>query len=573
MEKETESKRKQIVKKAAVIFLVVLMILTFFSNTIMNYSLPEVSTEPVSSGSVSNKVRGQGTVETNSDYEVMVSGARVVKEVKIESGQEVKAGDVLFTFEEGENTELEAEQETLDQMELEYAKSLLKNAPDYTSDNMDIASAKEDLEEAINDQKEAASNEKKLKTAKKEASEAKKKVDAQQKKVDSIQEKIDAYGEVGSYDEAQANVTTLSRELDNLKKELSYLREDLAALKRGEELENEPEATVTSKEREISYKEIEVSNKETDLANAKATASALKSTSTTVSQLKENLTKETKALTAMQETLAEKNAKVEELSAKPSAKDAAKTVKEKRKTLEQMLLALKSRKSEDAINEKTDSMNMQADKEKIEKQKAKVEKIKASSDLKEIKAKEDGVVSEVNCKEGDSVTADVPLAKIQLAESGYIVNVTVTKAQAKLVRAGDEATVENIWDDDIEATVKSIKASPDNPNQNMMITFEVKGNVNPGETLALSAGTKSNRYDAVVPNNAIREDSKGKFVLIVTVKGTPLGNRYKVKRADIEVQASDDTSSGVTGGVYEYENVVTTSSKPLENGMQVRLAE
>ncbi|MCM1179676.1 MAG: HlyD family efflux transporter periplasmic adaptor subunit [Clostridium sp.] len=573
MEKETESTRKQIVKKVAAIFLVVLLILTFFSNTIMNYSLPEVSTEPVSSGNVSNKVRGQGTVETNSDYEVMVSGARVIKEVKIESGQEVKAGDVLFTFEEGEDTELNTEQETLDQMELDYAKSLLKNAPDYTSDNMDIASAKEDLQEAINDQKDAASNAKKLKTAKKEASEAKKKADAQKKKVDSIQEKLDAYGEVGSYDEAQAAVTTLSRELDNLKKELSYLRDDLAALKQGEELENEPEATVTSKEREISYKEIEVSNKETDLANAKATASALKSTSATVSQLKENLTKETKTLTTLQDTLAEKTAKVEELSAKPTAEDAAKTVKEKRKALEQMLLALKTKQSDDALTQQSDNMDMQAAKEKIEKQKAKVEKIKTSSDLKEIKAKEDGVVSEIACKEGDSVTADAALAKIQLAESGYIVNVTVTKPQAKLVRAGDEATVENVWDDDIEATVKSIKASPDNPNQNMLITFEVKGNVNPGETLALSAGTKSNRYDAVVPNNAIREDSKGKFVLIVTVKGTPLGNRYKVKRADVEVQASDDTSSGVTGGVYEYDNVVTTSSKPLENGMQVRLAE
>lgn len=573
MEKETESKRKRIVKKAAVIFLVVLLVLTFFSNTIMNYSLPEVSTEPVSSGSVSNKVRGQGTVETNSDYEVMVSGARVVKEVKIESGQEVKEGDVLFTFEEDENTELDTEQEALDQMELDYAKSLLKNAPDYTSDNMDIASAKDDLQEAINGQKEAASNAKKLKTAKKEAAAAQKKVDAQQKKVDSIQEKIDAYGEVGSYDEAEANVTTLSRELENLKKELSYLKDDLAILKKGEVLENEPEATVTSKEREISYKEIEISNKETDLANAKATASALKSTSTTVSQLKTDLAKETETLESLQGTLAEKKAKVDELGQKPTAKEAAKTVKEKRKTLEQMLLSLKTKQSDDALSQQSADMDMQAAREKIEKQKAKVEKIKKSSDLKEIKAKEDGVVSEVSCKEGDSVSADAPLAKIQMAESGYIVNVTVTKAQAKLIRTGDEATVENVWDEDIEATVKSIKAAPDNPNQNMMITFEVKGNVNPGETLALSAGTKSNRYDAVVPNNAIREDSKGKFVLIVTVKGTPLGNRYKVKRADVEVQASDDTSSGVTGGVYEYDNVVTTSSKPLESGMQVRLAE
>ena len=573
MEKETESKRKQIVKKAAAIFLIVLLVLTFFSNTIMNYSLPEVSTEPVTSGSVSNKVRGQGTVETNSDYEVMVSGARVIKEVKIEQGAEVKKGDVLFTFEEGENTELNEAQELLDQMELDYAKSLLKNAPDYTSDNMDIAATKEELEEAVNDQKEAASNAKKLKTAKKEAADAKKKVDTQQKKVDGIQEKLDGYGEIGSYEEAEALVTTLTRELENLKKELSYLEEDLAVLKNGEELENDPEATVTSKEREISYKKIEISNKETDLNNAKKTADALKSTSGTVSQLKSDLSKETKTLTKLQETLTEKNATVEELSAKPTTKEASKNVKEKRKALEQMLLALKSKKSDDALAQQSENMDLKAAQEKIEKQKKLVEKLEKSSDLKEIKAKEDGVVSEIACKEGDSVTAEAPLAKIQLAESGYIVNVTVTKAQSKLIRTGDEATVENVWDDDIEATVKSIKPSPDNPNQSMIVTFEVKGNINPGETLSLSAGEKSSRFDAVVPNNAIREDSKGKFVLVVNVKTTPLGNRYKVKRADVEVQASDDNASGVTGGVYEYDNVVTTSSKPLESGMQVRLAE
>ena len=107
----------------------------------------------------------------------------------------------------------------------------------------------------------------------------------------------------------------------------------------------------------------------------------------------------------------------------------------------------------------------------------------------------------------------------------------------------------------------------------MIATFEVKGNADAGQTLSLSAGEKSNKYDAVVPNNAIREDSKGKFVLIVTVKGTPLGNRYKVKRADVEVLASDESSSGVTGAVYESDNVVTNSSKPLEDGMQVRLVE
>lgn len=564
MEKETS--RKQIIKKAAVIFLVAMLVLTFFSNTIMNYSLPEVATEPVTAGTVSNKVRGQGTVETNSDYEVTVSGPRVIKEVKVEVGDTVKKDQVLFTFEEGENTELTEAEDLLDQMELDYAKSLLKSMPDYTSDNMDIKSAKEDLKAAVKAQEKAATNAKNLKKAKKEAETAKKDVATQQKKVDTLQAKVDAYGEVGDYDTAQAQVTASTRDLEALKTQLADLKEDLEQAKANGEETKEIE-------RNIRDKELEISNKETDLQNEKKLAETLKSTSTTYNQLKNDLAKESKVLSGLQETLAEKNAKVEELSGAMPLEEAKAAVKEKRKALTQMLLALSNKKEEDALVQQSDNLDMQAAKEKIEKQKQLVEKLKNSNDIKEIKAKEEGIVAQIDFKEGDSVTAEAPLAKIQLSESGYIVKVTITKAQSKLIKVGNEATVENVWDEDLEASVKSIRADTENPNQNMIVTFEVKGNVEVGQNLALSVGEKSNRYDAVVPNNAIREDSKGKFVLIVTVKGTPLGNRYKVKRADVEVLASDDTSSGVNGGVYEYDNVVTNSSKPLEEGMQVRLVE
>lgn len=561
-----ETRRKQIIKKAAVIFLAAMLILTFFSNTIMNYSLPEVATEPVTSGTVSNKIRGQGVVETNSDYEVMVSGSRVIKEVKVEVGDSVEKNQVLFTFEEGENTELTEAEDTLDQMELDYAKSLLKTAPDYTIDNMDVKAAKEDLQAAIDAQEKASTNSKDLKQAKKEADQAKKNVDAQQKKVDTLQEKVDAYGEVGDYEAAQAQVAATTRELDSLKTQLADLKEDLQAAKANGDDTKEIE-------RSIRDKELEIKNKELDLQSEKKIAEAIKSTSGTYNQLKKDLAKESKTLTSLQETLAAKNAKVEELSSALSLADAKAAVKEKRRALNQMLLSLKDKKEQDSIAQQSESLDMQAAQEKIEKQRALVERLKNSNDLKEVKSKEDGIVSQIDFKAGDSVTAEAPLAKIQLAESGYIVKVTITKAQSKLIQIGNEATVENVWDEDLTAEVKSIKADVENPNQNMIVTFEVKGNVNPGQNLALAVGEKSNRYDAVVPNNAVREDSKGKFVLIVTVKGTPLGNRYKVKRADIEVMASDDTSSGVTGGVYEYDNVVTNSSKPLEEGMQVRLVE
>ena len=561
MEKETN--RKHIVKKAAVIFLVAMLILTFFSNTIMNYSLPEVATEPVTTGTVSNKVRGQGTVETNSDLDVTVSGARVVKEVKVEAGDEVKKGDVLFTFEEGENTELDEAQNALDDLELNYAKSLLNSAPDYTEDNISIKDAKEDLQNAIDAQETAAKNDKTLKAAKKEAAEIKKKVAAAQAKVDSLQEQSDAYSAAGDYDAINDQLKADNESLAAMKVQLSDLKEDLKkAQDAGED--------TTDLNRQIRDKETDIANKQDDISSGTKKLEALKPSK----QVKSDLASATKTLTSLQKQQEEKEAKVTELSAASTLADAKAAVKEKRKALASLIRGLDTKKKEDSLNAQSEALDNEAAQKSIEEQREKVDKIKNSNDITEVKAEEDGIVSEVNCKTGDSVTADAPLAKIQLADSGYVVKVTVTKAQSKLIRTGDEATVENVWDDSVTATVKSIRADTENPNQNMIVTFEVKGDgVSVGQTLAFAVGNRSSQYDAVVPNNAVREDSKGKFVLVLKVKGTPLGNRYTVKRADVEVQASDDTSSGVTGGVYENDNVITNSSKPLEEGMQVRLVE
>ncbi len=561
MEKETN--RKHIVKKAAVIFLVAMLILTFFSNTIMNYSLPEVATEPVTTGTVSNKVRGQGTVETNSDLDVTVSGARVVKEVKVEVGDEVKKGDVLFTFEEGENTELDEAQNALDDLELNYAKSLLKSAPDYTEDNISIKDAKEDLQNAIDAQETAAKNDKTLKAAKKEAAEIKKKVAAAQAKVDSLQEQSDAYSAAGDYDAINDQLKADNESLAAMKVQLSDLKEDL---KKAQDAGDD----TTDLNRQIRDKETDIANKQDDISSGTKKLEALKPSK----QVKSDLASATKTLTSLQKQQEEKEAKVTELSAASTLADAKAAVKEKRKALASLIRGLDTKKKEDSLNAQSEALDNEAAQKSIEEQRDKVDKIKNSNDITEVKAEEDGIVSEVNCKTGDSVTADAPLAKIQLADSGYVVKVTVTKAQSKLIRTGDEATVENVWDDSVTATVKSIRADTENPNQNMIVTFEVKGDgVSVGQTLAFAVGNRSSQYDAVVPNNAVREDSKGKFVLVLKVKGTPLGNRYTVKRADVEVQASDDTSSGVTGGVYENDNVITNSSKPLEEGMQVRLVE
>ena len=88
----------------------------------------------------------------------------------------------------------------------------------------------------------------------------------------------------------------------------------------------------------------------------------------------------------------------------------------------------------------------------------------------------------------------------------------------------------------------------------------------------ISALPSAANFDTIVPKSAIREDSNGKFVLIVTSKNTPLGNRYTATRADVQVLAEDDTSAAVSG-LASNDYVITTASKPLSPGSQVRMVE
>ena len=149
----------------------------------------------------------------------------------------------------------------------------------------------------------------------------------------------------------------------------------------------------------------------------------------------------------------------------------------------------------------------------------------------------------------------------------------MSKNDARLLKVGDEATIENVWGSDVSSSIKSIKADPSNPNQSMIVKFDVKGDVNIGETLSFAVGEKSKRYDTVVPSNAVGDDINGKFVLVAEVKSTPLGNRYVVRKVDVKVLAEDTNKIAISGDITEYDNVITNSSKPIENGQQIRLTE
>ena len=156
-----EVRNRDWVKNAAIIFLVVLLVLTFFSNTIMNRSLPEVATQEVESGSIVARVRGTGTVQANSNTQVKMDRTRVIRSVLVKVGQKVEAGDVLFTLGEGASEEIDAAEETLRNLQASYNRTAA-TIPEYnySTDTRKIGILAEKLAEA-----ESAMNNAKAKMA------------------------------------------------------------------------------------------------------------------------------------------------------------------------------------------------------------------------------------------------------------------------------------------------------------------------------------------------------------------------------------------------------------------------
>ena len=115
--------------------------------------------------------------------------------------------------------------------------------------------------------------------------------------------------------------------------------------------------------------------------------------------------------------------------------------------------------------------------------------------------------------------------------------------------------------------------TPPIPDRKSFLNFVVEGEVTTGDQLNLAIGQKSANYELIVPNSAVRSDANGYFVLTVQSKSSPLGNRYVATRVDVQVLASDDTNTAVSGGLVSYDYVITTSSAPLTPGQLVRLVE
>ena len=562
-------KRREWVKNAAIIFLSVMLVLTFFSNTFMNYSLPEVAAQYVQSGTITAKIRGTGTVESGDPYNVKINETRTISSVLVKTGDKVEKGAPLLLLEDKESKELTDAQAALDKAMLDFELALLSgdisnsafqnvqngNVSSLNTYQSRIVAAEAEIDKWQKQVDEATTAINQLKTAQvnvdaggaPDTSSEQNKVNVAQAALNSDEIKI-AKDKISEWQAAQA---TCQATIDKY-------NENIASSVSGNGFVNQ----VTEDEYRLA-----VQNRDQYQSLINERQAFINNNPDKVKAYDEKV----KALADANKALTEKqNSKTNSTNSLTVQTQNWQTELDKRNI---QLKAAQDTKAQ-LLKDISTELNLDYQLDSLKKQRDDIAKLQENAVGASIEAPIAGTITSVTVKAGDEAQPDTALVTMQPEGKGFTMSFSVTNDQAKRLSVGDKADLVNSWRySNIDITLASIKPDTTDPGQKKLLTFDITGDeVTPGQSLNVSVGQKSANYDLIVPNSAIREDSNGKFILIVESKSSPLGNRYVATRVDVEVLASDDTQSAVSGALYGYEFVITTSTQPVEAGKLVRLA-
>ena len=547
------SVRRARVIKAMIAFVAILAVLTFFSNTIMNMTIPKVLGSYASRGNLSYSNSARGTITVDNQVEIKGLDGRTVDEIKVTNYDPVKKGDTILTLKPLEDNEaLETKKETLKGLEREkaYEARQPKNSTDLSSYSDSINLAKDTLSDA----KETL---KKVQNKKSTVSKNEKIIEEQSAKAVSLEASVSA---------AAKTVEDLKTQIDKIKTEMAPLE---AQIKVYQET-NTPEPT-----------EDELLNNSTPYAilinKVKAKKDEIKKLEAQLAPAEERMNEASADLAECQGKIEKAQNEIAALDTLPSEKAAKNAVNSAQTSLNQANKAYSDAKTQAGIDADKAKDTINDRNEQIEKLKEEIKKLEEAAKVTEIKAPADGYAFNISVSSGDTMAAKDII--------GYIL--PETGRQCSVTFSFDSKTAQNIWTgQQLEitsgyvqgCTVISKKPDPDNPRGNTLVKCMVEGDESwPGEEITVNAGRGNDNYKCVVPASAVNEDNSGKFVYVIIGSSTPLGDKYTVKRVDVSVEATDGAACAIKSANGELDKydvmIVIRSEKPLEDGQRVRLED
>ena len=620
---EQRVKNRGWVKNVAIIFLAVMLVLTFFSNTIMNASLPEAAVQYVQSGSITTQIRGTGTITAKEVYEVKTTTSRKVQSVLVTKDQEVKVGDVLLILAAGEGTETDELKTQLETAKYSYQQKLINMG----GGGSEVTRAQEKLQEAIAERDAIA-----VDITAEDIELAKVRYEAAKERYQQLTYELEdagGYVEGGKGDtlkELSDAVNAAQLEYDSAciryAKEYAFVNQLAADASvfgtHGSDRDAYAEAitgafaaagedttvhnyfvdlaSVTQAEREnLGIDRVDITKYPySDLVSAlpSQNITAVAKGYGEILTAKDALTKAqdayNKAVESMQPQNEALNKQVTEAKREMDALEAEHADMVEKKTAydtaKDNVISCETALQTLLKTSKLDNLELSKLANEIAELEAKLEELSGGEKDAEgnvtggqIVSEVNGVVKEINVTAGNNTDPATAVMTIEVPDRGYTVSMNVTNEQAQKVTIGDTAEISTgYWGSSgLSGKLVGIRNNTSaGQSGGKQLVFDVTGSdITSGTQVSVSIGQRSQNYDTIVPNSALRSDSNGSFVLVIVAKSSPLGNRFVATRVDVTELAKDDVNTAVSGGLSAYDMVLTTATKPVEDGMLVRLPD
>ena len=547
------SARRARVIKAMIAFVAILAVLTFFSNTIMNMTIPKVVGSYASRGNLSYSNGSKGDVVVDNQIEIKGLEGRVVDEIKVTGFDSVKKGDTILTLKPIEDDEtLATKKASLKTLEREkaYEARQPKQATDFSIQTDAINTAKTTLSEAketlkkVQNKKSAISNNQKI-------------IDEESVKKVSLEATVAA---------AAKTVEDLKTQIDKLLTEKAPLDAQITVYKET----NTPEPT-----------EDELLNNSTPYAilvnKVKEKEEEIKKLNDLLKPAEERMNEASADLAECEGKISKAEAAIETLEGLPSEASAKNEVTAAQNALNTANKAYSDEKKRASVEaDKAKDLENDRD-EDIAKLKEEIAKLEEAAKITEIKAPANGLAYNITVAAGDTLTAKTVV--------GYIL--PEEHRECSVTFKFDTKVAQNIWTGQqleitsgfaSSCTVISKKPDPENPRGQMLVKCHIDSEDSwPGEEITVNAGRGNDNYKCVVSSSAVNEDNNGTFVYAIIGSSTPLGDKYTVKRIDVSVEATDGAFSAISSAKGELDKydvmIVIRSEKPLEDGQRVRLED
>lgn len=584
--KEDRDKVKQIAMKAMVGFGIVMIVLTGLSRAADAITTPQVQVDTPKGGRIEQKVEATGTLKPKDEESMETGSGLLVKNVFVEEGDRVKKGDSLVELDAEEieeklytaQNDLKKLQLRLEQLGLnkdfgttdtpsqKAEKALMKLEQDRLNtiekEEIKVSRAEEKVRQAETDLKQAEQDLEDFKGGN---------LEEQLVQAREEEEKAKKYLEDQQYEREKA-LKRAQQVVDDAKENLWLVAgqgvDATSALQALDRAEMEYDITKSDWERKVKDAETalrKAKEKVKQLENGEMDEAALKQEEEKVKLAKKQVEEQKRLLedtrTAEQDVLLEMDRKIEE------AKNEVLVAKEEEKNLKQ--------DEEQAIQkENIDKQLMQLDIEAKAKEIGRLEKIIVEGGV--LKAPSEGIITEVKVEKGATTTGGDLLTFIG-DTSEYVLEVEVSNEESEYFEIGDpvevilegeKAPLENTVIENITHVTSETGEASGKKKVSVIVP-----NGTPGMNATFKVTKGSDKYQYIVPIEAVREDNGSKYILVAKKKTTTLGEQIIAERLDVMPLDKNQNSMAIQGALGAQDSIIIKSNKPISSGDRVRLVE